>query len=337
MTKTILCGKFHNGVLIPAVGYGTWELENNNQTIEVIANGLSVGYRHVDTALGYDNHQACAKGIQNGEKQLQPGKEVHPFGQWVAVSQEEFEANFSVPHGRPVDGDRKTFITSKIFTDDFTPAGIAKAVDRITSELLRPVDLILLHWPGAHPAWGAPESEPTNPKNPETRIACWKALETAYAQKKVRAIGVSNYAEKHLVALLDDIKARQRAGDAQAIIPMVNQFELSPLLSPRHSLVEIVRNNNIMITSYSTLGSKQNPVLKNPKILAIAKKLSKTPSQVVIRWCLQNGYLCIPRTSNKEHAKENYDFDFELSNDMMDEIHSLHCDHRRCPNPLEFS
>lgn len=334
---SILCGKFHNGVLIPAVGFGTWELSNSDETSQVICSAIEAGCRHIDTAIAYCNHEACGKGIRMGESYAKD--EVHdaikPFGHWIAVSEDEFEASFAVPHGKP-SKPRRIFVTSKINTDEFTPEKIAKALDRMAAELERPVDLVLLHWPAAHPAWGADISEPTNPQNPQTRIACWKALEKAYHEKKVRAIGVSNYAEAHLVALLSDIKRRRADGDVTAVVPMVNQFELSPLLSPRHSLLSIMRNNNIMVTGYSTLGSKYNSVLNNECVKAIAQSLRKTPSQVIIRWCLQNGFLCIPRTSKKEHAKENNVFNFELTTDMMDEIYSLHCDHRRCPNPLEF-
>eukprot|EP01057_Protomagalhaensia_wolfi_P001571 Protomagalhaensia_wolfi_Nauph_80__1570@NODE_1964_length_1262_cov_1122_610793_g632_i1_p1_GENE_NODE_1964_length_1262_cov_1122_610793_g632_i1NODE_1964_length_1262_cov_1122_610793_g632_i1_p1_ORF_typecomplete_len185_score31_38Aldo_ket_red/PF00248_21/8_8e31HNH_repeat/PF18780_1/6e03HNH_repeat/PF18780_1/0_00023CbiC/PF02570_15/55CbiC/PF02570_15/2_2_NODE_1964_length_1262_cov_1122_610793_g632_i1145699 len=182
--------------------------------------------------------------------------------------------------------------------------------------------------------WGRDDTK--NPKNAETRVACWKAMEKAYAAKKVRAIGVSNYAEKHLVALIEDIKARKAAGDSNATIPMMNQFELSPLLSPRHSLLQIMRNNGIRATSYSTLGSKDNSVLKNEAVQRFAKELGKTPAQVALRWCIQNGFFCIPRTSNITHAKSNYDINFELTSDMMDKIYALHEDFRRCPNPMEF-
>eukprot|EP01053_Blabericola_migrator_P012726 Blabericola_migrator_1__12725@NODE_815_length_6412_cov_293_203152_g575_i0_p3_GENE_NODE_815_length_6412_cov_293_203152_g575_i0NODE_815_length_6412_cov_293_203152_g575_i0_p3_ORF_typecomplete_len222_score32_23Aldo_ket_red/PF00248_21/3_2e36DUF900/PF05990_12/0_13DUF4874/PF16173_5/1_9DUF4874/PF16173_5/1_7e02_NODE_815_length_6412_cov_293_203152_g575_i050575722 len=217
-----------------------------------------------------------------------------------------------------------------------TPKKIAAAVDRMTAELKRPVDLVLLHWPAGHGAWGEGKSS-IDPKNPEYRSACWKAMEQAYADKKVRAIGVSNYAEKHLGPLIADIKARKAAGDKQATIPMVNQYEISPLLSPRRALLEIMRNNQILTTAYSTLGSSGITVTKDQNVQAIARKLGKSPPQLIIRWCLQNGYLCIPRTSRVDHAKENLDVDFEISPEDMDAINSLHTGHRGCPDPMEFA
>eukprot|EP01054_Gregarina_sp_Poly1_P002631 Gregarina_sp_Poly_1__2630@NODE_1717_length_3472_cov_715_164170_g1125_i0_p2_GENE_NODE_1717_length_3472_cov_715_164170_g1125_i0NODE_1717_length_3472_cov_715_164170_g1125_i0_p2_ORF_typecomplete_len342_score56_53Aldo_ket_red/PF00248_21/7_2e48T4_deiodinase/PF00837_17/0_1IMS_C/PF11799_8/0_41Myb_DNAbind_6/PF13921_6/9_5e03Myb_DNAbind_6/PF13921_6/0_4_NODE_1717_length_3472_cov_715_164170_g1125_i01211146 len=336
--KNILCAKLHNGVLMPALGFGTWELSNTKETSETISSAIQMGYRHIDTALAYENHQAVGEGIRLGEKAegLQRAA-AQPVGEFVALSQQEFEASFSIPHGEAPSDNRKTFLTSKVFTNDFTEEGVTKAIDRMTEELGRSVDLVLLHWPGAHPDWNAPASEPTNPKNPETRIECWRALEKAYAAKKVRAIGVSNYAEKHLIALINDVKARRAKNDPNALIPMINQFELSPLCSPRRSLLDIMRNHNIMATGYSTLGSYQNSVLKNETILEIAKTLNRTATQITLRWCLQNNYLCIPRTSNKAHAEENIAVtDFELDTDTLDRINALHCGFRRCPDPMEF-
>eukprot|EP01053_Blabericola_migrator_P012725 Blabericola_migrator_1__12724@NODE_815_length_6412_cov_293_203152_g575_i0_p8_GENE_NODE_815_length_6412_cov_293_203152_g575_i0NODE_815_length_6412_cov_293_203152_g575_i0_p8_ORF_typecomplete_len125_score18_14Aldo_ket_red/PF00248_21/1_2e05_NODE_815_length_6412_cov_293_203152_g575_i046805054 len=119
---SILCGRFHNGVLIPAIGLGTWQLANSDKTSSLIKEGLAHGYRHVDTAIVYDNHPACAVGVQEGEKRMRASNvALKPFGPWVAVSDEEFQANFALPHGKPQDG-RKTFITSKIFTADFVRA-----------------------------------------------------------------------------------------------------------------------------------------------------------------------------------------------------------------------
>eukprot|EP01054_Gregarina_sp_Poly1_P001425 Gregarina_sp_Poly_1__1424@NODE_1355_length_4306_cov_579_480066_g909_i0_p2_GENE_NODE_1355_length_4306_cov_579_480066_g909_i0NODE_1355_length_4306_cov_579_480066_g909_i0_p2_ORF_typecomplete_len364_score47_43Aldo_ket_red/PF00248_21/4_4e43_NODE_1355_length_4306_cov_579_480066_g909_i021903281 len=331
--KTILCGRFHNGVLIPVLGLGSFQLPNDKDTEKVLKAGIHQGYRHIDTALAYNNHTVVGNAIRAFNKtEASPLNEVTAFGPWEAVSEHEFKENFSVPHGPPTD-ERNIFITSKVFTHDFTPEKIKCAIERMTQELQRPADLILLHWPAPHSKWSTEEAM-KDPANINCRLECWKAFEEAYGKGLVRAIGVSNYMERHLMGLIEDVKRRRQNGDKLATIPMVNQFEISPFLSPRRALLDIMSHNRILATGFCTLGSAKQSVLKNDLICGIAETMKKTPSQIIISWCLQNGYLCIPRTSNEQHAKENFDTtDFELSSDFMDQINGLHCGERVGPNP----
>ena len=73
----------------------------------------------------------------------------------------------------------------------------------------------------------------------------------------------------------------------------------------------------------------QVPLIKDPVILEIAKNHNKTPAQVLIRWAIQRGTVCIPKSVHENRIKENFDvFDFELTPEEMQRIRALDKGHR---------
>ncbi len=107
--KTII---LKSGVKVPTLGLGTWMLKGENGK-NAVKYALEIGYRHVDTADSYDNHQDVGKGIKESN-----------------VSREDI------------------FITSKVFHDNLSPKGISETSERILKELdIEYLDLLLLHWP----------------------------------------------------------------------------------------------------------------------------------------------------------------------------------------------
>ena len=177
------------------------------------------------------------------------------------------------------------FITTKVHNDDHGYDTTLRAFDASLSRLASDyVDLYLIHWPLK-----------------QTRQETWKALETLYAQGKVRAVGVANY----LLPFLNEL-----AEDAQ-VVPAVNQIEFSPYLFLTDELT-YCQQHNIQLQAYSPLvrGARMN----DPKLISLANKYDKTPAQVLIRWCLQHGVSTIPKSANRQRLIENFDvFDFELS------------------------
>ncbi len=197
------------------------------------------------------------------------------------------------------------FITSKLWISEHGRDKTFFAVDDSLRQLRTDyIDLYLIHWPSGG-----------------KRIETWKALETLIDEGKCRAIGVSNFAFKHINELLDNCR----------VVPAVNQVEFSPFLYQK-DLLEFCREKGIQLEGYSPLG-RGNKV-KDPKIASTAEKYSKTPAQILIRWSLQHKVIVIPKSSDKNRIKENADiFDFEISGDDMEYLDSLDCNYRLADDP----
>eukprot|EP01055_Gregarina_sp_Pseudo9_P003647 Gregarina_sp_Pseudo_9__3646@NODE_379_length_3002_cov_25_137023_g358_i0_p2_GENE_NODE_379_length_3002_cov_25_137023_g358_i0NODE_379_length_3002_cov_25_137023_g358_i0_p2_ORF_typecomplete_len339_score47_02Aldo_ket_red/PF00248_21/9e49Luteo_PO/PF04662_13/0_025_NODE_379_length_3002_cov_25_137023_g358_i019402956 len=336
---SMLCARMHNGVLIPAVGFGTWRLANSSETADITHEALRAGYRHLDCAIVYHNQEQVCKALERYDPATETPSpaEIPDTAEFKNVPVAEFEANFTVPHANSEHfaKSKGIFVTSKVFTDTFTPDGVRWSVTESTKQLGRPIDLVLLHWPVPNTKTLSYE-ELKNPELAPVRLECWRTLEELYAEGKVRAIGISNFMEKQLVHLISDVQRRKRQGDNKATIPMINQIEISPFCSPRKSLWEVMKRHKILTTAYSTLGPKENSIFKDEVIGAIAKRLGRSPYQVVLRWALQCGYLIIPRSSDPAHMKDNLQLDFELDDDALDQMAARHSGARdgRDPTPL---
>ncbi|TAH66923.1 MAG: aldo/keto reductase [Anaerolineaceae bacterium] len=163
------------------------------------------------------------------------------------------------------------------------------------------VDLYLIHWPrplAIRDTWI------------EHNAGTWKAFEELYNEGKVKAIGVSNFLDTHLEALLD----------TATIAPMVNQIELHPRYVQR-DVVQYCKDHRIIVEAWSPLikGEFDNPVLIN-----IAKKHNKSVAQILLRWSIQHGFLPLPKSSSKERMLENSNiFDFKLSDEDIEALKAL--------------
>lgn len=195
------------------------------------------------------------------------------------------------------------FITTKLWRDDFGYDGALSAFDGSLRRLgLEYVDLYLLHWPEAG-----------------KRLQAWRALETIAASGRCRAIGVSNFTERHLVELLD----------ACDVVPAVNQIELHPFWQ-RDDTVPFCREHGIAVEAWGPLVKGQR--LDDPAITALAERLGVTAAQLLIRWSLQKGYICIPKSVNRERIAQNADvFGFELDADAMARLEALDDGYRTAP------
>ncbi|RNF11573.1 prostaglandin F synthase [Trypanosoma conorhini] len=205
----------------------------------------------------------------------------------------------------------EVWVTTKLWNSDHGYDKALAAFERSRGLLgLEYIDLFLIHWPGKR-------------KFVET----WKALEKLYEDKKVRAIGVCNFEPHHLTELFQDCKIR----------PMVNQVELHPQLQ-QHAVRDFCRRHNIAVIAWSPLGKgARSGILQNPLLGEIAKRYSKSPAQVIIRWDLQHGIVAIPKSTHQGRIKENFNvWDFRLSEEEMRQIDSLNEDKRLGGHPDEF-
>lgn len=138
---------------------------------------------------------------------------------------------------------------------------------------------------------------------------------------KIRAIGVSNFTVKHLVTLKKT---------ARIWPPAVNQIECHPY-KPQRDIVNYCSSEGIVIEAYASLGGQDSgkktwnklggKLLERDEVMTIAKKHNKTPGQVLLRWAVQQGYIVIPKSSQKQHMLENLTAvaDHEWDIDGLDE------------------
>lgn len=158
--------KLNNGNIIPSIGLGTYNVSNNVENI--VYQALKKGYRHVDTAVLYDNEYEVGKGIDKWIKEGNSREDVfYTTKFWSAQSR----------------GTRDHYMTTKQEIEECLSA----------VEPLKYIDLLLIHSPLC---------------GPERRKLAWKAMEEAVEEGKVKNIGVSNYGEKHLKEMFEYAKIK---------------------------------------------------------------------------------------------------------------------------------
>lgn len=200
------------------------------------------------------------------------------------------------------------FVVSKVWNADQGYDSTLRAFDESLKRLgLDYLDLYLIHWP-------------TKGKYKET----WRALEQLYKEKKVRAIGVSNFMQHHLEDLLQTAE----------IAPMVNQMEFHPYLV-QQELLDYCKSHNIQYEAWSPM--MQGKIFEMDVFKELSKKYNKSIAQIVLRWDLQKGVITIPKSAKKERIKANADiFDFELSHMDVAYLDSLDKGKRFGPDPDNF-
>lgn len=152
----------------------------------------------------------------------------------------------------------------------------------------------------------------------------WRALEHLYRERKVRAIGVSNFLKHHLEGILQSAE----------IVPMVNQMEFHPHLV-QQELIDYCNEHHIQYEAWSPM--MQGKIFELDSIKELAKKYGKSPAQIVLRWDLQKGVVTIPKSSKKDRIIANTDiFDFELSAEDMRYLDGLENGQRFGPDPDSF-
>jgi len=139
------------------------------------------------------------------------------------------------------------------------------------------VDLYLIHWPV--PSQGL-------------YTQAWKALEEIHAAGQARAIGVSNFLDEHIDAVL--------AG--ADVVPAVNQIELHPTFQ-QAPLAAKSRSHGIAVEAYSPLG--QGADLDAPAVTGLAEEHGATPAQIVLAWHLAAGNIVIPKSADSARMREN--------------------------------
>lgn len=203
------------------------------------------------------------------------------------------------------------FITTKLWNTDQgaeePKAAIAASLERLGLDY---VDLYLIHWPA--------------PKR-GSFVESWLALERIAASGLARSIGVSNFLEEHLDAVME----------AGAVVPAVNQIELHPLFQQR-PLRAHGEQQGIRTEAWGPLGQGKYDLAEVPVLADLAARHGKTVQQIAIRWHLQEGVIVFPKTTSAARMRENFDvLDFELSADELAAIAAIDQERRVGTHPLE--
>lgn len=204
------------------------------------------------------------------------------------------------------------FVTTKLWGSDVLKNNIQGAFAGSLKNMgLDYLDLYLVHWP----VKGKLQST-------------WQQMEEIHRSGRVRSIGLSNHQIHHM----------KEALESATIQPVVNQVELHPYL-PQDELRAYCATQNIVVQAWSPLASNKIPLLDEGILAQIGKKHGKSPAQVVLRWHLQLGVVPLPKSSNADRQRENFQvFDFELSDQEMQQVNALDRDHRTGMHPdnIEF-
>uniref|UniRef100_A0A182SQ35 NADP-dependent oxidoreductase domain-containing protein n=1 Tax=Anopheles maculatus TaxID=74869 RepID=A0A182SQ35_9DIPT len=293
---------FKNGASVPVLGLGTWN-SPPGQVTQAVQDAISVGYRHIDCAHVYENEHEVGAGI------------AAKIAQGI-VKREDL------------------FVTSKLWNTYHRPDLVKGALQVTLRNLnLKYLDLYLIHWPQAYR-----EGDELFPLRPDGKrvhfsdvdyVNTWPAMERLVDAGLVRNIGLSNF----------NVNQVQRILDVANIAPATNQIECHPYLQ-QEQLREFCQEQGITITAYSPLGSPARPWVKqddpvlmdDPVVKKLAKKHSKSPAQILIRYQIQLDNLVIPKSVSKQRIASNADvFEFELGVDDMLRLAALERGGRICP------
>ena len=256
-----------NGVKIPSIGFGTWQIPND-VAYESVLNAIKVGYRHIDTAFNYENEVGVGKAIKD-----------------CGIDRKELFITTKLP--------------SHIKTYDETIEYFYKSLNNLQLDYL---DLYLIHapWP-----WSDVGSDHTL-----GNIEAWKAMIDLYNQGKIRAIGVSNFHVKDIKAIIEATNFKPHANQIRYFIG-----------NRQDNITNYCQENDILIQAYSPLATGE--LLTNEIMEKMANKYNVTISKICLRYCLQKNTLPLPKSTNIERIKSNFELDFIITQEDMEYLDSL--------------
>lgn len=232
---------------------------------QLVMAAVRCGYRMIDTAAVYGSEEAIGEAVS----------ELTANGE---LCREELFL--------------ETKLDPKLHGYHAALRGFQESLDKLQTDYL---DMYMIHWPVAR------GSEDTYR---EENLETWRAFEELYQKGKVRAIGVCNFLERHLLQLME----------ACSVPPMVDQLEIHPGYQQR-GLVRFCIEQGLVIEAWSPLG---RGILNGPEFQAMAAKHGKSAAQLALRWSVQRGHVPLTRSSSPAHMAGNLDiFDFTLSDEEM--------------------
>ena len=189
------------------------------------------------------------------------------------------------------------FLVTKVWIANNGEEKAAKSIDESLRKLQTDyIDLLLIHQ-----AYG-------------DVFGTWRAMEKAYRDGKVRAIGVSNFQSGRFFDFAHYVDVK----------PMVNQLQCNTLIQ-QTGIEPMLAEFGTRMMAWGPLGGQGvDGIVKSEDLAAIGAKYGKSAAQVALRWLTQRGVVAIPKSSHKERMAQNFDiFDFTLTDDDMKSIAKL--------------
>ena len=191
----------------------------------------------------------------------------------------------------------EVFLVTKVWISNNGEEKAARSIDESLRKLQTDyIDLLLIHQ-----AYG-------------DVFGTWRAMEKAYRDGKVRAIGVSNFQSGRFFDFAHYVDVK----------PMVNQLQCNTLIQ-QTAIEPILAEFGTKMMDWGPLGGQGvDGIVKSEELASIGSKYGKSAAQVALRWLTQRGVVAIPKTSHKERMAQNFDiFDFTLTDDDMRSIATL--------------
>lgn len=197
------------------------------------------------------------------------------------------------------------FITTKLWVQDAGYEEAKKAIQTSLDKLgLDYLDLYLIHQPMGD------------------YVGAYRAMEEAYKEGKLRAIGVCNFYPARLADLCETVD----------VIPAVNQVELHPFFQQENALA-LMKEYNVTPEAWGPFAEGNHGIFTHPVLTKIGEKYGKSAAQVALRWNVQRGVVVIPKSVHKERMEQNMNiWDFKLSDEDMAEIAALDLGHSEIVN-----
>lgn len=194
------------------------------------------------------------------------------------------------------------FVTTKLWMSDASYEGAKRGFDASLRRLgLDYLDLYLIHQPfgDVHGAW--------------------RAMEELYEQGVIRAIGVANFQPDRVADLMA----------FNEVAPAVDQIEANVFYQQREAQAYL-EGRGVAVEGWAPFAEGRNGLFEDPVLAEIGAAHGKSVAQVVLRWLLQRGVICIPKSVRRERMEQNFDvFDFSLGDDEMARIAELDT-HQSC-------
>ena len=285
-----------NHAKMPIVGIGTYTLKGDTLK-QALDFALFIGYRHIDTALSYQNETEIGEVVADRVK---------------AGSLRR----------------KDLFVTTKVPPVYLAPTSVIQSMEMSLDRLkMRYVDMLLIHSP-----WGCINREgqlkPVN-QNGERELEhydlleTWKAFESVCDNKHARNIGVSNFTASQIERLCQ--KARIAPSNLQAECHVYFQ---------QRQLRRYCESRGIVFTAYAPLGSPMSPhrdmeqpvLLDDHIVQELAKNYKKSAAQIVLNFLINNKMAILPKSQTRERLQENLDvITWSLSPDDAKQLSDLDC------------
>lgn len=260
--------QLQNGFSIPAIGVGTWKINDRQDMLRMVRNAYSFGYRLFDTAAAYMNEMTLGRVLKD-----------------LQIPREEL------------------YIQDKLWYTCYGYPESQEACKRSLRKLKTDyLDVYMIHWPAT----------PKHFQNwSEVNAETWRGLEKLHKEGYVKAIGVSNFQEEHLVEL----------SKTAEILPQINQLEFHPGMM-QNGTVSYCEKKGIQVEASSPLGNGK--ILSNEILGKIAEEKNVSVARVCLKWALKHKVIVIPKTIKEERLSENLNlYDFDLTESEMRLIDSL--------------